>query len=333
MFNSRDVIDFIFSSALFINAILFIPQALKIYQQKSAKDVSIFTFLGFLFIQIAIIAHGIIAKDMLLIYGYLLSVITCGSVVIFSLYYRKYDNIQSSSIPLEKILEQIPAHIYWKDKDGNLLGCNKNNWKDFGFSSINECIGKTDYDFHPKDEADKIRANDDEVRRTGKPKVVEEMHTLVNGKPALYLSHKAPLLDEHNQIVGIIGISVDITNTKQETVKRLETLENIISIMPGHIYWIDRDCRYLGCNDMQAKVAGLKSRQEIVGLRNKDLPWNLKSESLPEDLDRVNMEVMESGRAITLEERAVLEDGTQATFLSNKNFPSSMHNFLEIKYL
>ncbi|MCP4475883.1 MAG: hypothetical protein GY821_15225 [Gammaproteobacteria bacterium] len=45
------VVDFIFSIALFINALLFIPQFLKIWQRKTSNDVSLTTFLGFWFIQ------------------------------------------------------------------------------------------------------------------------------------------------------------------------------------------------------------------------------------------------------------------------------------------
>lgn len=37
--------------------------------------------------------------------------------------------------------------------------------------------------------------------------------------------------------------------------------ESILALMPGHVYWLDRNNIYLGCNDAQAKNAGLKSRK------------------------------------------------------------------------
>lgn len=84
----RLIIESIFSIALFINAALFIPQALKILKTRSSKDVSLVTFAGFCFIQIATIAYGFLKGDMILIVGYLLSLLACGLVVILILTYR-----------------------------------------------------------------------------------------------------------------------------------------------------------------------------------------------------------------------------------------------------
>lgn len=109
----NQVVEFIFGSALFINSLLFIPQAIKIYKEKNAKDVSLLTFLGFLLIQLAIVLHGIINQDYLLVIGYLLSMLTCGAVVALVFIYNnrsaKHDEIDfeefkaiSWSCPLEK---------------------------------------------------------------------------------------------------------------------------------------------------------------------------------------------------------------------------------------
>ena len=41
------VIEFLFACALFVNALLFIPQIYRLYKEKSAKGVSLTTFGGF----------------------------------------------------------------------------------------------------------------------------------------------------------------------------------------------------------------------------------------------------------------------------------------------
>ncbi len=79
------IIEFIFAIALFINAALFIPQAIKIYTSRSVQGVSLITFAGFLCIQFATVLHAWIVKDYILLVGFLLSMLTCGSVV-FSYY-------------------------------------------------------------------------------------------------------------------------------------------------------------------------------------------------------------------------------------------------------
>lgn len=85
----KNIIEFIFASALFFNAVIFIPQAIKIWKEKTAKGVSLWTFLGFLITQLAIVLHGIIAKDYTLVAGYLFAMFTCGMVVILVLIYGR----------------------------------------------------------------------------------------------------------------------------------------------------------------------------------------------------------------------------------------------------
>ena len=90
-------IEFVFAMALFVNAILFIPQAIKIYRSKSAQSISLLTFGGFLGFQFATVLHAWIVKDYILLGGFLLSMLTCGSVVLLTIYYRKW-NLQNSII-------------------------------------------------------------------------------------------------------------------------------------------------------------------------------------------------------------------------------------------
>ncbi|HEV2523687.1 MAG TPA: histidine kinase dimerization/phospho-acceptor domain-containing protein, partial [Gammaproteobacteria bacterium] len=97
-----------------------------------------------------------------------------------------------------------------------------------------------------------------------------------------------------------------------------DMLESILALMPGHVYWINDQGFYLGCNHNQAKSAGLASPKDIVGKKNADLPWNVHSPLLPEALDYTNQEVIKTGKSIILEEPAVLQDGTELMFLSNK---------------
>ncbi len=87
----KDIAEAIFGVALFINALLFIPQAFRIVKEKTARGVSITTFVGFLLIQLATVVHGILANDIILVIGYVLSMLTCGTVIILVLAYRRKD--------------------------------------------------------------------------------------------------------------------------------------------------------------------------------------------------------------------------------------------------
>jgi len=84
----RQIIDIFFSLGLFINAALFIPQAIKLYRVKNSQGLSLVTFGGFNLIQLSILLHGYMTKDYLLVIGYALSLITCGAVTLLILLYR-----------------------------------------------------------------------------------------------------------------------------------------------------------------------------------------------------------------------------------------------------
>lgn len=84
----NNIIETIFSIALFANAMLFIPQIIQLLKTKSSKGLSLTTFAGFNLIQLAAILHGYIKTDYLLIFGYILSLLTCGAITILIVYYK-----------------------------------------------------------------------------------------------------------------------------------------------------------------------------------------------------------------------------------------------------
>jgi two-component system aerobic respiration control sensor histidine kinase ArcB len=184
---------------------------------------------------------------------------------------------KSKVLSAEAILNALPGHVYWKNVDGVILGCNQQQAISIGFNSPKEVVGKTDFDFPGQEEfAATWVKNDQEIIRTGVAKVVEES-TLIDGREVIVLSYKAPLKDENSKIIGILGISLDISEHKKIQQKLISArdqaevaLDNIIARLPGHVYWQNKKNIFLGCNDFQAKSAGLKSRYDIVGKSNYD---------------------------------------------------------------
>ena len=83
-----NLVVFLFSFALIINAAAFIPQAITIYKNKSSKSISLITFSLFIFIQAVSILYGFIKHDWILIIGYMLTIIATSSVLILALKYR-----------------------------------------------------------------------------------------------------------------------------------------------------------------------------------------------------------------------------------------------------
>lgn len=218
---------------------------------------------------------------------------------------------QKKSRYLESIIASMPGHIYWMDKDGRILGCNDEQARDVGCASRLDVIGKTIHDFKPKEEADKILANNNEIMSSGLSKLIEEVCNLVNGDEKTFLSHKAPLKDDKGNIIGVLGISTDITALKDNEF----TLENIIALMPGNIYWMDKNHVFLGCNNNQLKTLGLRSRADFIG-QTYD---GLLEPNDTEKVRKVNSKVVETGKPQSLEELGLDEFGNKAIYLTTKS--------------
>ena len=84
----KTLVDLIFGMSLFINACLFVPQALRIIKTKDTEGFSLVTFIGFCLTQVAAIFYGIINHDYLIIFGYTLAFICCGFVTGLIAFYR-----------------------------------------------------------------------------------------------------------------------------------------------------------------------------------------------------------------------------------------------------
>ncbi|MBA3537800.1 MAG: PAS domain-containing protein [Tatlockia sp.] len=113
------------------------------------------------------------------------------------------------------LIQNIPASVYWKDINSIIMGSNITHAKLTGFSRPDEVIGKTEYDFVWEQQAASIIENDRRIIQSGIMCKLEETATLKDGVVHTFLSSKEPLRDKENNIIGIIGISLDITEQKK----------------------------------------------------------------------------------------------------------------------
>ncbi len=86
--NWKNLSEVIFFLSMVANAALFIPQAIKLYQLKDSREVSLITFLGFIIIQVFTALHAYLIGDRLLFTGMLLAMTSCGAVIYLAVLYR-----------------------------------------------------------------------------------------------------------------------------------------------------------------------------------------------------------------------------------------------------
>jgi PAS domain S-box-containing protein len=114
------------------------------------------------------------------------------------------------------ILQIVTEYICWKDVNGVYLGCNQAEAEVLGFKASKEVIGKSDYDLSWKHEAEVPRKTDQRIMQSRKVEEILETVTASNGKEIVMLTKKSPFYDDKGNVIGIIGVSIDITDRKEK---------------------------------------------------------------------------------------------------------------------
>ena len=113
------------------------------------------------------------------------------------------------------LMSVIPDLIYFKDGRGRFLKINDALARRFGLSHPEEALGKTAFDFFDRLHALKAFNDEQCVMKTGQPLIdIEEEENWPDGSVTWASSTKMPLRDASGNIVGILGISRDITARK-----------------------------------------------------------------------------------------------------------------------
>lgn len=117
---------------------------------------------------------------------------------------------------LNDLIEQIPAGIFWKDRNSVFLGCNQFFAQLANIQNPKDIVGKTDFDLPwGQFQAEHYVNDDKEVIATKQPKLdIEEYQTLADGTECVLLTNKIPLFDKSGEVVGILAIFHDITRRK-----------------------------------------------------------------------------------------------------------------------
>ena len=120
---------------------------------------------------------------------------------------------------LKNITHALPGFIFWKDQHSVYLGCNLNYAKLVGLRSCEEIIGKTDHELNwqPTGHSAEEFIQGDQDTLNGHP-ITNQEETLVlpDGKKRVTLVSKLPIIDDHHQVLGIVGYFSDITALKQK---------------------------------------------------------------------------------------------------------------------
>jgi PAS domain S-box-containing protein len=127
----------------------------------------------------------------------------------------------------EAVLGTMPAAVFLKDTDGQYLMMNQACRELFGVGD-KEIVGLADDDFFPPEVAEKARSDDRQVIENGETIEIEERIPTATGN-TVRLTRKSPVYDDDGDIMGLCGVSTDITERKERE-KKLEETKNRLDV-------------------------------------------------------------------------------------------------------
>lgn len=158
-------------------------------------------------------------------------------------------------VSLEQAISFLSAGVYWLNIEMKFLGCNAQQARFLGFSSVKEIVGKNLLDFQTKENTAHIQAiydNNEQVTKSQKAMVFEEELFFSDGSRRVFLSEKSPIFDGEGSVIGLLNVSFDITARKEAEEKIQLAKEEAEAAYASKVDFI----RNMG-HDIRTPVSGL----------------------------------------------------------------------------
>jgi AraC-like DNA-binding protein len=109
--------------------------------------------------------------------------------------------------PFYRLFDHMPdVSFFAKDRDFRLMCASQHFIERFGFREETQVIGKDDFALFPSRLAESFRRDDEEVMRTGQPKLrIVELFFTAQGIPDWFVTNKLPLRDRRGRVIGVMG--------------------------------------------------------------------------------------------------------------------------------
>ncbi|MBB3659613.1 diguanylate cyclase (GGDEF)-like protein/PAS domain S-box-containing protein [Rhizobium sp. BK650] len=121
------------------------------------------------------------------------------------------------NLRLKAIVHELPDFLYVKDRDGRFVFANAVTARSHGLENAAEIAGKCDFDMFDFETARGFFDIEQEIMSSGEPRIdMEELVPLPGGGTICRLTSKIPLRNDHGEVVGLIGVSRDITERKRQ---------------------------------------------------------------------------------------------------------------------
>lgn len=169
---------------------------------------------------------------------------------------------------LRALLTNTPDLIYLKDTELRILRCSASMARWLGLGSPDQAIGRTDFDFLPKEVAQSRYEEEQQLLLTRRP-VLEKLEEMTDAEGVVHsvITNKVPLYSATGSLRGLIGISTEVTRLLQ-TEKALRMAQqryrDFFERAVEGIFQTTPDGHYRDANPALAKMYGYESREDLM---------------------------------------------------------------------
>jgi PAS domain S-box-containing protein len=122
---------------------------------------------------------------------------------------------------LRTLIDIVPGYIYVKDRESRFILANKAVASLMGAIDTEELIGKSDFDFYSDSDAGNFRSDEQQIIKEEKSLVdKEESFYSPDGQLEWLLTNKVPLRNIEGEIIGIVGMALNITKRREAELER-----------------------------------------------------------------------------------------------------------------
>ena len=133
--------------------------------------------------------------------------------------------LRKSESLYHSLVESMPQNVFRKDLQGRFTFANQQYCNHYR-CKLEDILGKTDFDFFPKELAEQYQRDDRRVMDSGQTLEITEEHQPFGQEKAVIQVVKTPLYGADGKIIGLQGIFWDITEKRRaEEQIRLTTAE------------------------------------------------------------------------------------------------------------
>lgn len=200
---------------------------------------------------------------------------------------------------MKDMLDSWPDAIYFKNREGRLILVNEAYARGVRNKFIN-WIGLQDSDIYSSQEAAAMMADDEWVMSTGKM-IIDKLECITfvcDGTKHYVSTTKVPRWDDKGNVVGLMGITRDVTN-------RVNLYEMLFATYQGCIFITTKEGKWVDINEEGAKLFGYSGKEEFIARTSvQDIYFN------PSERQKYMRAMREAGKVKNYEIRLKKKDGT-----------------------